>query len=312
MEEQGFLTKYQPLVFSQIKRSVEHGRLAHAYLFEGDQGTGKQQLGDWLTKRLFCTQVQQGEPCQVCNNCLRIASHEHPNVHIVSPDGQTIKVDQIRQLQTEFSKSGFESRQQVFILRDAEKMNASAANSLLKFLEEPQGRFLAILETESLGRILPTIQSRCQIIHFSPLNPRHLIEKLQSDGVGQESAQVLASLTKSYQKAVEISQDEWFNGAKDATLQWFSYLEKKDFQAFIYVQKKLVPLVKEKTQQQLVLQMLLFYLRRARDQALTDPLHVATVNQSLELVLQAEQKLRANVSFQNVCEQLVLRIMNKK
>ena len=58
-------------------------------------------------------------------------------------------------------------------------MNTSAANSLLKFLEEPVGNFLAILETESVGRILPTIQSRCQIIHFSPLAKEKLQTKLQ-------------------------------------------------------------------------------------------------------------------------------------
>ena len=56
-------------------------------------------------------------------------------------------------------------------------MNTSAANSLLKFLEEPVGNFLAILETESVGRILPTIQSRCQIIHFSPLAKEKIADK---------------------------------------------------------------------------------------------------------------------------------------
>ena len=64
---------------------------------------------------------------------------------MVEPDGQTIKVDQIRQLQEEFSKSGFESRLKIFLLSQSEKMNTSAANSLLKFLEEPVGNFLAIL-----------------------------------------------------------------------------------------------------------------------------------------------------------------------
>lgn len=306
MEERIFLAEYQPLVFSQLKKSVKHGRLAHAYLFEGNQGTGKGTMSQWLAKRLFCTDLQGEEPCNQCNNCQRITNGEHPDVQVIQPDGQTIKVDQIRQLQTEFSKSGFESRRQIFIIKAADKMNASAANSLLKFLEEPPGSFLAILETDALGRILPTIQSRCQVIHFLPLAPDHLIEKLQEEGIGKESAQLLASLTNGYQKAVEIYHDEWFNGAKDAVGQWFSYLEKRDPQAFIYVQKRILPLAKEKEQQTMILQMLLFYFRRMRDR---ETQMTVSINRMLELLLQAEQKLTANVSFQNVAEQLALRII---
>ncbi|WP_122645386.1 DNA polymerase III subunit delta' [Enterococcus mediterraneensis] len=309
MEERDFLAEYQPLVFSQLKKSVKHGRLAHAYLFEGDQGTGKAAMSRWLAKRLFCTDLQDDEPCNRCNNCRRIEQGEHPDVQIIQPEGQTIKVDQIRQLQAEFSKSGFESRQQVFIIQDADKMNASAANSLLKFLEEPPGSFLALLETDALGRILPTIQSRCQIIHFLPLAPEHLIEKLVKDGIGKESAQLLASLTNGYQKAVEIYQNEWFNGAKDTVMQWFTYLEKRDPQAFIYVQKRILPLAKEKEQQRLLLQMLLFYYRIKRDRSTESATESTRI---LELLLQAEQKLTANVSFQNVAEQLALRIIYQK
>ncbi|MGX7195657.1 DNA polymerase III subunit delta' [Enterococcus olivae] len=308
MEEGKFLAEYQPLVYSQMKKNVEHERLAHAYLFEGDSGTGKHEMSIWLAKQLFCEETTDHEPCNQCINCLRIDMQEHPNVQMIAPDGQTIKVDQIRQLQAEFSKSGFEQRQQVFIIQDAEKMNVSAANSLLKFLEEPEGSVLAILETNALGRILPTIQSRCQIVHFSPLAKERLIEKLRNEGITQQTAELLASLTNSYDKAVEISQDEWFNGAKDIVLQWFDHLKKKDPQAFIFVQKKLLPLAKEKQQQRLIFSMLLFYFQRERNQFLQQGL-VKDLNQELELILQAQQKLEANVSFQGVAEQLALRII---
>ena len=293
-----------------MKKNVEHGRLAHAYLFEGDNGTGKHELSIWLAKQLFCEQLHEHEPCNQCINCLRIEMNEHPNVQMIAPDGQTIKVDQIRKLQAEFSKSGFEQRQQVFIVQQAEKMNASAANSLLKFLEEPAGSFLAILETDALGRILPTIQSRCQIIHFSPLPKEKLCEKLQSTGISKQTAELLSSLTNSYDKAVEISQDEWFNGAKDIVSKWFDYLRKKDPQRFIFVQKKLLAIAKEKNQQRQLFAMLLFYFQRERNQFLTKGLSAAALNRELELILQAQQKLDANVSFQGTAEQLALRIID--
>ncbi|MCG4775196.1 AAA family ATPase, partial [Lawsonibacter sp. DFI.5.51] len=72
-------------------------------------------------------------------------------------------------LKAEFSKSGVETAKKVFLIQEADKMSTGAANSLLKFLEEPEGQILAILETTSLSRILPTIQSRCQTLHFQPL-----------------------------------------------------------------------------------------------------------------------------------------------
>ena len=309
MTEQEFLLKNEPQVFAQIKKSIEHERMSHAYLFEGESGTGKHQMSMWLAKRLFCTNVVANEPCNVCNNCIRIQLNEHPNVQVIKPEGQTIKVDQIRRLQAEFSKKGFEAKRQVFIISDADKMNVSAANSLLKFLEEPQAGLLAILETSALGRILPTIQSRCQLIHFTPLSKTHLFESLVAEGVGEKSAILLASLTNSFEKAIEFSQDEWFNSAKDAVLTWHRYLEKADLQAFIFVQKKLAPLAKEKEQQFTLLQMLLFYFRQQRKKEVANLPQLQKVNGILELILQAEQKLRANVAFQNVCEQLVLRIV---
>lgn len=307
--EELFLQEYQPLVFTQLKKSIKHGRIAHAYLFEGDKGTGKHELSLWLAKRLFCTDVQEEAPCGKCSNCVRIAQGEHPDVIQIEPDGQMIKVDQIRQLQEEFSKSGFESRLKIFILSQADKMNNSAANSLLKFLEEPVGNFLAILETESLGRILPTIQSRCQIIHFSPLSKEKLQEKLQEEGLSKETSRLLSHLTNSYHKAVEISQDEWFNETKDAVKRWVNYLLKKDPQAFIFVQKKLLGLAKEKNQQSEIFLLLLFYFQEERDRLLAQGLWGKEINRAIEAALQAQKKLQANVSFQGVAEQFSVKII---
>ena len=308
MDQEFTLDQMQPIVYQQLQRSFEHGRLAHAYLFEGEKGTGKHEMGIWLAQHLFCTNLQEQLPCGVCNNCQRIQNQEHPDVLTIVPEGQTIKVDQIRRLQTEFSRSGYESRKKVFLIQEAEKMNASAANSLLKFLEEPPGDFLAILETDSIGRILPTIQSRCQILHFLELAKDALIYKLQQAQIPLEKAKLLTFLTNSFTKAVEISQNEWFNDAKDSIQQWFVYLQKNDTQAFIYVQKKLIKTFKEKSQQFTGLSILMFYYQEALQQALIaeNLRKVTRINQTIERILLAEQKLRSNVSFQAVAEQFVL------
>ncbi|MBO0456082.1 DNA polymerase III subunit delta' [Enterococcus hulanensis] len=310
MEEVQKLQTIQPIVFRQLQNSFEHGRLAHAYLFEGDQGTGKAELALWFAKHLFCLDLQKGMPCEKCNNCLRITSKDHPDVVEIEPDGQSIKVDQIRALQSELTKSGFESAKKVVIIHQAEKMNLNSANSLLKFLEEPPANFMIILETQSLGKILPTIRSRCQIIHFQALSTERLQSRLESEQIPAKTAKLLANLTNSYGKAVEISKDEWFNEARDAVIQWFNYLEKNDPQAFIYVQKKLVKTFKDKTQQQFAFEMLAYFVKEKRDQVMKqNQTDLKTYNYLLEEVLSASQKLEANVSFQNIAEQVTLRIV---
>ncbi|MDT2595483.1 DNA polymerase III subunit delta' [Enterococcus dongliensis] len=310
MNEAQKLQTIQPIVFRQLQNSFEHGRLAHAYLFEGDQGTGKAELALWFVKHLFCLALQDGMPCEKCNNCLRIASKDHPDVVEIEPDGQSIKVDQIRALQGELAKSGFESAKKVVIIHQAEKMNVSSANSLLKFLEEPSANFMIILETQSLGKILPTIRSRCQIIHFQGLSTKRLQARLEAEQIPAKTAELLANLTNSYGKAVEISKDEWFNEARDAVIQWFNYLEKNDPQAFIYVQKKLVKTFKDKIQQQFAFELLAYFVKEKRNQLMGQKQSgLENYNRWLEEVLSASQKLEANVSFQNIAEQITLHIV---
>lgn len=310
MEEAQRLQSIQPIVFRQLQNSFEHGRLAHAYLFEGDQGTGKAELALWFAKHMFCLNLQNEMPCEKCNNCLRITSKDHPDVVEIEPDGQSIKVDQIRALQSELAKSGFESAKKVVIIHQAEKMNSNSANSLLKFLEEPPANFMIILETRSLGKILPTIRSRCQTIHFQALSTERLQSRLESEQIPAKTAKLLANLTNSYGKAVEISKDEWFNESRDVVIQWFNYLEKNDPQAFIYVQKKLVKTFKDKTQQQFAFEMLAYFVKEKRNQVMKqNQTALKTYNYLLEEVLSASRKLEANVSFQNIAEQITLRIV---
>lgn len=166
------LNKMQPTVMKMLKNSIVKGRLSHAYLFEGMKGTGKRETSLFLAKSIFCENpIDQFIPCESCHHCKRIESGNHPDVHMIEPDGLSIKKNQIKMLQEEFFKSGVESKKKLYILFHADRMTASAQNSLLKFLEEPNSETTAILITEQVQQILPTILSRCQIISFKPFTP---------------------------------------------------------------------------------------------------------------------------------------------
>lgn len=145
--------KQKPLM-DKFLQVVNNHELSHSYLFNGEEGVGKLSLALFITMRMFCKNVSDDSmPCGHCDECRRIAEQQHPDVVIIKPDGLSIKVDQIRYLKSEFSKSGLEGNQKFFIVCDAEKMTTGAANSLLKFIEEPGANIVSFLLTTNKNLI---------------------------------------------------------------------------------------------------------------------------------------------------------------
>ena len=115
-----------------------------------------------FAKLLLCEKPENAVPCETCHACRRVASKNHPNVTMIEPDGQDIKKEQMSSLIMKMTRKGYEPGRKIYIISRADRMNVAAANTLLKFLEEPEGEVTAILLTDSYQSILPTIQSRCQ------------------------------------------------------------------------------------------------------------------------------------------------------
>ncbi|MEN8190110.1 MAG: DNA polymerase III subunit delta' [Thermodesulfobacteriota bacterium] len=179
-----------------LHRSLASGRLAHAYLFQGPDGVGKQLFARTLAASVNCSSSDGLQACTTCGSCKKISSSNHPDVHLISPEKGTIKINQIRELIRLLSFAPYESAMRVVILEDIHTMRREAANSLLKTLEEPPPDNLLILTAEAGRDILDTIRSRCQVIPFYHLSRdetvtilnRHLAD-LQPD-----EAQLLARL----------------------------------------------------------------------------------------------------------------------
>ncbi|MCZ2970043.1 hypothetical protein NYY93_23830, partial [Acinetobacter baumannii] len=122
----------------------------HAYLFNGEAGTLKKETALLFIKSLFCLENSEGIPCNDCRNCDRINNNIHPDVVIISPEeGGSIKKEQIQQLHKEITYTSTELSRKIYLIDRVEMLTTSAANSLLKFLEEPDGDTTAILVTEN-------------------------------------------------------------------------------------------------------------------------------------------------------------------
>lgn len=155
-------------VVDTLKLQLEKGCLPHSLLFCGIQGVGKATLALYLAKATNC-QTSSTDFCDSCPSCRKIDSGMHPDVRLYQPDGQFIKIDQMRILSREVFYSPFEGRRRVFVIDEADRMKPEAANSILKTLEEPPESSILILVTAKPNDLLPTIRSRCQLFRFLPL-----------------------------------------------------------------------------------------------------------------------------------------------
>ena len=152
-----------------LRRSLEHGRLAHAYLFAGPRGSGKEELARTLAKALNCLKKEH-DSCDHCESCRRIEESIHPDVYWVRPESKSrrIAVDQIRDFERSVHLRATEARVKVGIIADADCMGEEASNAFLKTLEEPPAQTIIVLLSAEPQRLLPTILSRCLKLTLGP------------------------------------------------------------------------------------------------------------------------------------------------
>jgi DNA polymerase-3 subunit delta' len=166
-----------------LREHVARGDVRHAYLFTGPQGVGRRTLALRLVQAMNCTNpLAPGEPCGVCSNCTRIERTQHPDLIIVQAEqaGGVLKVEQVREIQHTLSLAPYEARYRAALFLRFEEAHASAANALLKTLEEPPPQVVLILTAESVESLLPTIASRCEVLRLRPLPVEALSQGLQT------------------------------------------------------------------------------------------------------------------------------------
>jgi DNA polymerase-3 subunit delta' len=164
-----------------LQRSLERGRLAHAYLFIGDRMAGLESLARTLAKTLNCLKpVKKGQAiidcCDHCSNCQKIEQGQHADIHWVRPESKSrvIVTDQMRELMQEIHLRPSEAEYKVAIIVAADRLRVEAANAFLKTLEEPPAKSILILLTSEPERILETIRSRCLRLKFAGQGSREL------------------------------------------------------------------------------------------------------------------------------------------
>lgn len=317
----------QPEISEFFSNLIKTNRLQHAYIFDGIAGTGKYEMALWIAQSLYCQNNMDGQsPCLECNQCLRIQQGDHPDVTTLAPDGLSIKVDQVRAIKEEFSKSGMETRRKILIVKDMDKMTMNAANSLLKFIEEPEGEITIMLLTTEVQKLLPTIVSRAQIIHFPVRDIAIRMEDILEKGIPAEAATILAYLTQDADRAVEIFESEEFSAIVEIVWKWFLLLHKNKDQAFIYIQTDIMNYGSNRENASLILDLLILLYRDLtaicfeQERVTAFSKHEAKLREMASMKLQAQlpnvltlllvgkKKLGRYVAAQGVFEQIALNI----
>jgi DNA polymerase III subunit delta' len=187
-------------VIRLMARAVANGALPPSLIFEGPAGVGKRRAAVALAQLVNCGHREEHEngvdACGECPSCRRIARGVHPDVRVVEP-GETgsIKVDQARQVIEQCAYRPFEGRRRVVIVDEADALEVSAQNALLKTLEEPPPASTFVLNTSRPDVLLPTVRSRCQRLRFGRLAPPDVAAVLTREhGFSEGEAHAAAAL----------------------------------------------------------------------------------------------------------------------
>ena len=163
----------------QLEGELAHRGLSHAYILSGPAGSGKRTLADLLSAALVCS--GGGEvPCGACPNCKKALAGIHPDVITVEPQGKELVVSQVRELRAGAYIRPNEAERKVYRVYQAQAMNTSAQNALLKLLEEGPAYAAFLLLADNAAALLPTIRSRCQTLTLAPVPPAEALAWLEA------------------------------------------------------------------------------------------------------------------------------------
>lgn len=288
------LKRWQPHLYESFCRLVQSDRMGHAYLFTG--AFGQLEMALFLAQSQYCETPEAGLPCESCRPCRLIAQGEFSDVRTLAPTGQLIKTETVREVLQDFAQSGFETDHQVLIIQGADKLHLNGANSLLKFIEEPQSKIKIFLLTDREDGILPTIRSRCQIFHF-PKNQVVMVEDLEKAGLLKTQAKLLSDLCQTVEQALALGKSSHFQDLLRTCEHWVRQVLEGQEGAYLIV-AKLAQLVQDKSEQGQVFDLLTLLLAQE--------LPERSAQEALRDLLKVKAMWQANVSFQNALEFMIL------
>lgn len=210
MDYINYLETYQDIPYRIFYNAIKNNRLFHAYLLVGENGTPLSDIAKFLSASIILKENDE-EPFDIesKNGFDRIMSNTFGDFVFLDAKNSTVKIDEIRSLEDKFSRTAEEKYGiKVCVINGIENLANDSSNALLKFLEEPLKDTYIFLLTENEYALLPTIKSRCQLIHFNNLSQEVLLEEANEYGDLTSEAEIVSFFYNDAELIAQKSQDE--------------------------------------------------------------------------------------------------------
>lgn len=223
-------------IVKHFKSSMELGKISHAYILNGEKGSGKKTVATVVAKTLLC-ETGLPDPCGKCKSCLQVDSGNQPDLIWVNHEKpNVISVDEIRtQIINDIDLKPYSSKYKIYIVPDSQLMNPQAQNALLKTLEEPPEYAVIMLLTNNVDTFLPTILSRCIVLNFKPVDPLQVMEYLVNQmSVDQAKARFCTDFAQgNLGKAARLALSPDYNEIKEDSVRLLRRIQEMEIDEII-------------------------------------------------------------------------------
>ncbi len=314
-------------IIQYIQNAVTEDKVSHAYIMNGERGSGKKLLANLFAQTLQCEQGGN-EPCYECHSCKQALSGNHPDIITVQHEKtSSISVDEIRiQVNEDIQVKPYSSKYKIYIIPEADLMTQQAQNALLKTIEEPPAYAVLILLTENAQKLLPTICSRCVMLKLrnikDQLVKKYLMENLH---IPDYKADVCTAFAQgNIGRAILLANSEHFNEIKEEAIQLLKNIDTMDVSDLIEAVKRcsqykmdvddyldvlaiwyrdvLIYKATQSIDRVIFAEQLSYIKERARKSSYEG------IENIIKAIENAKARLRANVNFDLVMELLLLTI----
>lgn len=313
-----------------FKTAVRHKKVSHAYIIEGEKGSGKKMFAEAFAKILQCEQGGE-EACGQCASCIQMEHRDHPDViRVIHEKPNVISVHEMReQVVNTIDIKPYKGPYKIYIIDEAEKMNNAAQNAILKTIEEPPSYAVVLLLTTNRGAFLPTILSRCILLNVKPVE-EHSVQRYLMDQfhIPKETAEFCAGYSMgNIGKAKDAALSEEFLEIRNFNISVLQYIyETEDYEII----EKVKTYKKWKDSINECLDMMLMWFRdillikvMGNDNKLifkenysiikkqSEILTLESIEEILKKIDQARMRIKANVNFDTSLELLLMEIKQK-
>lgn len=306
----------QPIAVKILKNAINKNKIVHAYLFETNGYYKKEEFIFSFVKSLICpNNFFASSNCSNCNICQMINDGNYPEIKIINPDGLWIKKEQLDELQQEFSKKAVIGNKKIYIINEAEKMNSSAANSILKFIEEPVPNIIAILITDNIYQLLDTIISRCQIIS---------LKKVKIDSQN-ELDKIANNVFSDTEKKNDFINNENSLEIIDSIKNFVNYYEKNKIDILLYTQKMWFNYFSDKEKNMIAYDIMILYYRDILNVKIGHDIMIFNndydnlckisnnltefeICDKIEKIVKAKEKIKNNINLNLLMDNLIMEL----